>query len=140
MEEQIVDRFAPIIAHVIARAECAFGFDFKTAPMESKPERIAILRCDSDDLTLVSIMRKWWVIENNGVRTADKWVLPKGEFDHTFQLRCPTLKYSTDSSRIRFGLNLGPGWYGVRECDLASFLSGDFNGIVTISQTPHNAT
>ena len=140
MDEQIVDRLASILAYASERSKCAFGFDFRTAPKDSNPERFAILRCDSDDLTLVSAMRKWWVFENNRVCTADKWVLPHENHGGEFYLRCPTLKYSTDSNRIRYGLKLGPEWYGVRECDIASFFSDDFHSPATVFQTPNSVT
>ena len=89
--------------------------------------KLVVLRCDSDDLSLASVARDWWVIGYDGIDHHPDWPLPYGTFEDEFFLTCPLLRFSTDANRIRYGLRLGPGWYCSMETSLSGF--GENEGV-----------
>ena len=103
------------------RPSSLLGFDLRTAPEACRPKRFIILRCNSDDLTLVSDMRDWWVVNSAGILHRPEWPFPTGTYDGSFFLKSPKIKFSTDENRIRYGLTLGSNWYNVIDAELQGF-------------------
>lgn len=135
-DNSIVDRFALLLPIALDGERCELGFDFQTHPRGLQPERLLILRCDSDDLKLTSVMRNCWVVDQAGIRSPGKRPLPEN-FGMEFFLRNPKIKYSTNQERIRYGLTLGPGWYGIRECTLETFMTGGSDIQTNFQSTGH---
>jgi hypothetical protein len=109
----------------LPRAGRVLGVELSKVPPKCQPKSLIVMRCDSDDLTLTSIMRKTWVIDETGIRIPTTWPLPRGYYSSEIKLTSPTLKFSTNGSSVRYGLNLGSDWYCTYEAPIASFGDDD---------------
>lgn len=123
IDTEIVQQFARIFAAFehTARPTTLLGFDLGSAPKQCRPKQLNVLRCDGDDLSLLSFFRDWWVVTSNGIAHHPDWPLPKGEHGTEFYLTSPYLKFTTDGQRIRYGLRLGPDWYCAMQSQLIDF-------------------
>lgn len=92
------------------------GMSLVRAQASGRVRQLFIFQCDSDDLELVSIFRRWWVVDADGFRWVEKWPLSQ-ELAQSEKLgvEYPFVKFSTDARRVRFGVLLGPSWYVSRE-------------------------
>ncbi len=129
-DTQIVRSFVPLFRLLKSgsRADQVLGVRLASVPPKCQPRCLIVMRCDSDDLTLIGIMRKTWVIDETGIHIPEASPLPPEIDTDDFHLTCPTLKFSTNSTLVRYGLNLGDHWYCSFEAPIVSF--GDDEGII----------
>ena len=123
LDKEIAEQFSRIY-HALVDSRSPndlFGFNLNSAPNDSQPNQLIIMRCDSDDLTLASIGRYCWIVDENQMFEPDGNPLPSGISDVDFYLNSPVVRFSTDKTRIRYGLRLGPDWYHVLESELINF-------------------
>jgi len=92
------------------------GMNLVGAQASGRVRQLFIFQCDSNDLELVSIFRRWWVVDADGFRWVEKWPLSQElAQSEKFGVEYPFIKFSTDGDRLRFGVLLGPSWYVSRE-------------------------
>jgi len=109
-------QFSAVVAH-----------DISTAPSFGRAETLIIRQCDSDDLTLVGLIRDSWVADSHGVHPVGNpfidWPDLRGQriqIPNNYTIRNPHIKFATDGVNVRLGLRLGPNWYVVKEEPLGS--------------------
>ena len=123
VDTKIVKQFARILAAMdgASRPTRLLGLDLASAPSDCLPTQLIVLQSDSDDLTLTSVVRDWWIVSRSDITHRPDWPLPKGEFGCEFHLASPCLRFATNGERIRYGLTLGPRWYCAMESRLVDF-------------------
>jgi hypothetical protein len=90
------------------------NMDLSKADARGCATRLVILQCDSDDLQLVSIIRKHWLVDYQGIRNEIwPWSFPRGLMPEDFQIN-PYIRFATDGVRLRIGAAFGPAWYWVK--------------------------
>lgn len=126
-DSQIAGAFVRLFRSLnsVPRAGRVLGVRLSSVPPRCQPKCLVVMRCDSDDLTLTSIMRKSWVIDETGIRTPTTSPLPSGMYTSDLHLTCPTLKFSANGTLIRYGLNFGEQWYCIFEAPIASFANDE---------------
>src|SRR6516162_1354310 len=73
------------------------GVNLADAPASGRAVRLYIFQCDSDDLTLVSSFRRWWVTDTEGFRWVEKWPLTKQLIQSAeFGVDFPYVRFATD--------------------------------------------
>lgn len=78
--------------------------------------RLFILQCDTNDLTMRSVMRQWWVVDGAGLHAGGEWPLSSEMISTPSSLRQnPYVKFAMNGHRVRFGMHFGWNWYVSRE-------------------------
>jgi hypothetical protein len=96
------------------------------APANGRVLALQILQCQSDDLILVSMMRRCWLIDQFGFRIDNEFkefvaVNREDSVDYENNLACyPHIKFATNGCRVRFGMRLGYKWYNTLEAPIDS--------------------
>jgi hypothetical protein len=97
------------------------GVRLADAAASGRAVRLYIFRCDSDDLSLVSTFRRWWVADADGFRLVADWPLTTEQVrSDWFGVEFPYVRFGTDGRRVRLGMRFGPSWYLAREGPLAA--------------------
>src|SRR5436853_3912253 len=79
------------------------GVGLADADASGRAVRLYIFQCDSDDLTLVSTFRRWWVADADGFRWVEGWPLTKELVQSDrFEVEFPYVRFGTDGRRVRF--------------------------------------
>jgi hypothetical protein len=90
--------------------------ELSAAGASGRAVRLLICQCDSDDLQLLSILRRWWVVDAEGFHGEVKWPLSKALVQQEgWEAESPFIKFATNGRRVKFGMRFGPRWYVAKE-------------------------
>ncbi len=90
--------------------------DLSAAGASGRLLRLLICQCDTDELELLSFVRRFWVADAAGLRADAEWPLTSDFVQHEgWETIAPFIKFATNGRRVVFGMKFGPNWYIVRE-------------------------
>ena len=126
-DSQIAETFVRLFKSLTSApdANTVLGVRLSSVPPNCRPKCLIVMRCDSDDLSLTSIMRDTWIIDDDGIHRPTTSPFPDGPFANDWHLTSPYVKFSTNGELIHYGLQLGDDWYRCFRAPLASFPDGE---------------
>lgn len=110
------------------------GIRIADAEAFGRAARMYLLECDSNDLVLTSMFRRWWQVDERGFSRLEEWPISRERAaSQSFTIESPYIKFATNGLRVRFGMRFGPRWYAVREGTLGPGGQIDPGALVSLS-------